>query len=443
MRSERQHKTPRAAVSIFAGIVMAGASVSAWADTQPAPRIAAAFTFTKVVDTHTKVPGGAGAYFDFNVTDAPAVSGGNVVFDTGDSVIWTATTSGGNLKKVLTPDTFIPFGHGAKFTQFYGEFVSIAGNTVVVDAELCGGCTTGVGIYTRPVSGGPITRLADMSEFIPGSTTQKYGFFPVDWHANGSNLVFQNTYQVFSVPLAGGKVTAVAGPQDAGFSPPVPYCCGFEHPTLSDSTTEVLLFGGVDFGNAQIQTVKRTGVPYSFRVIADLSTHPPHTPLAYRFYGHKFGAPVIDQTVDHRYYVFRGLSHDPSLPGDINGIYSRGSSGFQRLVDTNTPVPGGTGKFARDDCCGLDGFEEIGAGNGVVVFRGVDGAGLMGLYAVSAGGGPITKIIAQGDLLNGFTNPVAQIWMRRDGFDGTTLGFMVIFGSAREIGIYTTRVVLP
>ena len=445
MPSERQKKIPRTALAIFIGIVVAGASFSAWADTKAAPRIAAAFAFTKVVDTNTKVPGGAGAYFSLNYTDSPAVSGGNVVFDTGDEVVWTATTSGGNLKRMITPNTLIPFGGGAKFQQVYGDYVSITGNTVVVLGDSCGGCSHGVGIYTRSVSGGPITRLVDTSEFIPVSTTQKYDVFPIDFHANGNNVVFQNTQQIFSVPLGGGKAVAVAGTQDGGFSPPAPYCCIFAQPTLSDPSSEVLLLGGNGFGTSQIQAVNRSGAPLSFRVIADASMHPPHTPSAYRFNNFNFGTPVIDRTFDHRYYVFRGLGTAPSSP-NITGIYSRGSTGLHSLVDTNTPVPGGTGTFAPYDCCGRAGFEVMGAGNSVVVFRGIDAAQKAGLYAVSAGGGPITKIIAQGDPLNGFTvepNPGLPIVMRRDGFDGTTLGFQVTYAGFRGRGIYTTQVVLP
>src|SRR5687767_10140223 len=92
------------------------------------------FNFTKIVDTHTPVPGGGGANFNFNGSDVPAVSGDRVVFDTADMTIWTATRSGNGLRKLITSRTRIPGGWG-RFRQFFGNYVQIHGEIIVVIAD--------------------------------------------------------------------------------------------------------------------------------------------------------------------------------------------------------------------------------------------------------------------------------------------------------------------
>jgi hypothetical protein len=65
--------------------------------------------------------------------------------------------------------------------------------------------------------------------------------------------------------------------------------------------------------------------------------------------------------------------------------------------------------------------------NGTVVFRGTDAAGKNGLYAVSAGGGPITKILAPGDALDG-ARTVADVpaeAIRADSLSQGKLAFVV------------------
>jgi hypothetical protein len=79
------------------------------------------------------------------------------------------------------------------------------------------------------------------------------------------------------------------------------------------------------------------------------------------------------------------------------GIFSWRAGTLTRLVDTNTPVPGGTGTFQPMSVSQL----AYTANNGNVVFRGFDAANKSGLYYVSATGGPVVKIIAQGDTLPG------------------------------------------
>ena len=83
----------------------------------------------------------------------------------------------------------------------------------------------------------------------------------------------------------------------------------------------------------------------------------------------------------------------------------------------------------------------IGAGNGIVVFGALDGLGNPGIYAVPQTGGRVTKIIARGDPIRGFT--VADLGFRRAGFDGKNLAFLVSYAGFLGTGLYSTEVVLP
>jgi hypothetical protein len=155
--------------------------------------------------------------------------------------------------------------------------------------------------------------------------------------------------------------------------------------------------------------------------------HPPGTPSSYRFFS--FQSPVIDQG-----YVFFASSSNGVGPFYF-GIYIRNGNGFLKLVDRNTAIPGGGGKFFPFDQVPI-----IAAKNGIVVFLSADASNQYGIYAVRETGGPITKIVARGDVIGGRT--VDQIQMWRDGFDGKNLVFYVTYG-AYGTGIYSTQVVLP
>ena len=112
---------------------------------------------------------------------------------------------------------------------------------------------------------------------------------------------------------------------------------------------------------------------------------------------------------DHNNRVFKGESAAASAPR-IYGIYNFGSAGHIGLVDST------------------------------------DATGKLGIYAVRASGGAITKIIAQGDPINGTTVDTAEpqsLVFRREGFDGTTLVFVAQYAGNTGRGVFSTQVVLP
>jgi hypothetical protein len=396
----------------------------------PIGSAAAAFKFKRIVDTDTPVPGGGGATFTFNNSDIPAVSGDRVVFGTADGFVWTAKPNGKGLTKVITPDTKVP-GQASKFRQIFGDWVQIVGDTVVLVGDNCGGCGSGIGMYTVPAGGGRVKRLVDTDTKEPGGGGATLQNFSNDFDVSDSHVVFTNGQHVWNVALDGGRLHLVAGDVDSGATPPGRFCCLFDHPTLRDD--RVLLRASNGIGEASVQSVDVNGHPTTFRVTADDTTHAPGTSRNYLFNTFKFATPASGDR-----NVFYGQSIAPSKP-NVDGIYSRGdgSGAIAKLVDSKTPVPGGSGNFSFAWFGSLSPFA---AKNGIVVFGAVDGAGVPGLYAVSENGGPITKIIRQGDAVGGATVDLPN--MRRSGFDGTTLVFRVVYVGGSS-GLYSTEVTLP
>jgi hypothetical protein len=393
----------------------------------------AGFRFKRVVNNFTAIPGGGGS--TFWPTQPPGTDGEWVEFTDLSGGIWRATLNGKKLKRLIANDTKIPGGWGT-FQQggSVSSYAQLFGGTLVVVADLCnGGCGPGVGIFTRSVSGGPIAKLVDRNDTNDAfaGDDKHFGGFGADFRIGGDGVVvFQNRQQVFSVPIGGGPVTAVAGPQDLGHDPPGPYCCLSDNPSISGKT--VFLRGGNVNGRSALFTVNKSGDPQSFEYVATNATRPPHTPDGYHFNDFEWFNPVIDQTL-----VFGGAS---LLGGDpatyISGIYSQGDK-FRRLVDSNMDVPGGTGKFKF-----AHGYAKpIVASNGIVVFGLWDANDKVGLYAVRQTGGKIKKIIAQGDQIDGFTVGILDIG--RAALSGSTLVFFAGCANNACAGIYTTQVDLP
>jgi hypothetical protein len=246
-------------------------------------------------------------------------------------------------------------------------------------------------------------------------------------------VVFSNRKHVFSVPLAGGALTPIAGSQSAGSSPPEPYCCLFTEPSIKDGK----VFTRSGNGSASYSPYAMTSVSAgSFGFVANTDTHPPRTPSGHFFTATGFAFPVIDQT-----FVFAGHSEGPVFPNQVTGIYSRGDR-FIRLADDRMEVPGGGGTTFN---WGAGFGSGIVAENGLVVFHGRGNTGIWGLYAVPQLGGRIRKIIAEGDSLNGST--VSGLAIGRDALSanaigGTTLAFRVWYAGGGS-GMYSIDMALP
>jgi hypothetical protein len=411
-----------------------------------AGQAAAAFTFTKIVDNFTRIPGGGGSFFSINGNvGLAAVSGRWVVFNAADAnlTIWRANLNGQQLKKVIDARTFIPGwtdaqGKRYKFNQLYGQFHRLDGETLVLVGLARSGDNSGVGIFTRSINGGPVRNLVDTQDTHPDITTaadpdKRFHGFPSDFSINRGVIVFMNRQKIFSIPRRDGNITAVAGASlgTQNITPPCPACPLFD--TVSKAGNDVLVRAGNVFGHASIQAVSSNGAPGSWEIIAGQGTHAPNTPANFGFNRFEFWGPVADE----RFVFGGGSSVDANDIGPyIKGIYSSGPNGLRRLADENMNVPDGRGKF---DFVWGGSKSPILAENGIVIFGAQDARGRQGLYAVRQTGGRIVKIIGFGDRV-GDGLRVAGLNIGPDAFDGKTLVFTVVYDKFQGAGIYATEV---
>jgi hypothetical protein len=114
------------------------------------------------------------------------------------------------------------------------------------------------------------------------------------------------------------------------------------------------------------------------------------------------------------------------------GIYARSISGgaIVRIADTNTQVPGGVGNFTTFYDLPLS----ISGSN--VVFSGTFGNNQRGFYAGTIDGGPLQKIVADGDVLDGHVVNSMSPTLTSSGLDGSTVAFRLTFTDGTS-AVYT------
>jgi hypothetical protein len=356
----------------------------------------------KVVDSFDAVPGApAGTLFEME-TSAPAYKDGVIVFPTRAGPArgyWRTGPAPVRFTQVVDTSTTIPGGSG-NFTEilpfrFDGEWLLFRGNNGVDQA----------GYYTKSVNGGPLTMLANQSTPVPPDNTNTFGFgighvggtaelFSLD----AGNAVFTDNHLagIYALDVPAGNVRSIA---HAGF-----IIC--ESPNYAPDLWAGADLAGDDmaviaynvFGNvslylaplAGVQTVTDPCAAPALKVInvERVASFNVNMPNAVPFDGYSFNYPRKDgDTV-----VFRG--------GDGHGyfgLFAASAGGIITLVDTNTPVPGGSGNFQAPQA----GFslDRIVVGGGRVAFRGTDAASINGVYMVSELGGPIEKVVRVGDTL--------------------------------------------
>jgi hypothetical protein len=109
--------------------------------------------------------------------------------------------------------------------------------------------------------------------------------------------------------------------------------------------------------------------------------------------------------------------------GGANGIYAvdAGGGNISRIADSNMNVPGGVGTLNLVGPSALSGNTVMLQGNSTGAY--VSGTGIY--TAPVSGEGPITKLIAAGDILDGKT--VSTLSMSRYGNDGSVYAFAATF----------------
>lgn len=411
---------------------------------------AEAFTFIKVVDASTPIPDEPGTTFVLagGVVAAPALEGDIVVFaDDQYKSLWAAKLGDRSFTRLVDSRTPIP--NREENFSFTGLFTIDQG--VVAFSQ---GTDTLTGLYSLPAAGGGITTLVDQDTPVPGGTVNfinlnKYGR-AVGLFADNGHLVFTHgsgngsppgNFGLYSVPLAGGAVQMIINDTFEICAPGF----GFANSWTGVSGNTVVSLGGDVYGRNLVYTLPLSGAvgtsddpcPFSDKlrvinhtIIAQGDTPTiPGTPVPDDSEGRSFDPYLFtDPVIDGDTIVFGGGASTENHP-TLRGIYSSHHGGLSKLVDTNTPVPGGSGNFQFDLGTGSN-SGKFALDGGQVVFAGTDANGRRGLYLVPATGGPITKIIAEGDPL-GDGNTVNDFRYRdlapikHDSLKGGNLAFFV------------------
>jgi hypothetical protein len=343
------------------------------------------------------------------VPASPGFDGQKVIFASAQPVrsLWSANLDGSGLVNLVDEITSIPAGSG----HFVDVVPFAAANAAVVFRGTDG--ASQAGYYSVSSAGGPVTLLLNRSTPLPGGT----GTFDVNdtrFNVDGDTVVFTNAADVFAVPIGGGAARSLTnGAVVCDANLPVGHIGTWRLPDLGGSTiagsrTVVMQVGdlakdkttairiaplsGVTTALIVCQGLGDVNVARNAFPVADLNSPVPGDLEGRKFDGTSFGAPVIDGGT----VVFFGATRNVGVAGLYSWI--RGVT-LTKLVDTNTAVPGGTGTFQPPSV--NSSLSTYTLSNGTVVFRGTDAAGRNGLYAVSAAGGSITKILAPGDVLDG------------------------------------------
>ncbi len=132
-----------------------------WFATPHAP----AGAFTRIADTSTPIPNGAE---NFSTFGPPILSGSTVAF-WGNDGIYASESPGGQLSLIADLNTAIPAGVG-NFTYLNSK--SISGSTIVFRAT---GGMDQIGIYTASTTGGPLSKIVDRNTAIPNGTGTFFG----------------------------------------------------------------------------------------------------------------------------------------------------------------------------------------------------------------------------------------------------------------------------
>ena len=376
---------------------LSAALLSAASGVATVPAVAA--SFRKIADTAFVAPDGLPIF----VYSQPQLGGGSVVFmgATGapDAYIFRAPVTGGSVTKLVDGTTKVPGGIGAFTGSHFGYFAAYqppgctppaagASSAVFVGRDAAGN----EGLYSVPLTGGTLTRLADRTTAVPGGPVGGHahfdaGYSPCNFSVSGNVVVFDAGLQgVYSVQTNGTQLTRVADGNTPATPPPTPVN-SFSQPSISGST--VTYIGSTVFGPYGVYAGATSGLG---QALVRTRNSPQFNQFSYPI----AGSGWID-------FAARLAGNNPAL-------YRMTTSGaaLQTVANLNSAVPPnapGTRFVSIGSSSNNDGYAP--AGN-LTVFHAETASGSTiheGLFTSCRG--TIAKVVADGDVLNGL--PVAPL----------------------------------
>ncbi len=314
-------------------------------------------TLSKVADRNTPIPGGSGNFTLFSSTN-PVISGNNVAFEAGGaSQQGFYIYNGTNLTKAVDLNTPIPGGSGnfTSFSNLAGQYIS--NNNLVFDGD-------GMGIYVIYLYNGTVlSKVADYNTPIPEGSGNFTSFSNYLW-ISGDNVVFVGGAIQYGIYLYKGMSLSKV----ADYNTPIPGGSGnftalFNY---AISGTNVVFLGYGTGGQDGLYFYNGT----TLSKIVDPNTSIPGGSGSFNgFFNHAISGTNV---------VFLG-----SGVGGQNGIYLFNGTALSKVVDLNTPIPGGSGNFT--------GFFDNAISGTNVVFLGSGVGGQRGIYLFN--GTTLSKVV--------------------------------------------------
>ena len=361
---------------------------------------AVTFTFTKVVDTATPIPGGTGTFTSLGPF---SLDQGNVALrGVGAQQEGIYLYDGGTLTNLVDTGAAIPDGVG-NFTGF--SPVSLDG----MDVAFAGGGDNQGGIYT--VIGGVISKIVDLNTPIPDGTGTFAHLDQPTLDVGAVAFVGSGPLNQFGIYLAeGGSLTTVADTNTL-----IPDGTGdFE----GISSTHASLDGG-QVAFAGHDTANRGGIYVSaagtITKIADGNTPVPGGVGTFD----RFEPPVIDEGV----IAFKGSS-----ASNQPGIYLAGGGTLTEIITDVGP----NGQLS---------IPSVDAEKVAFEFEAHDNSAPHGIYTNL--GGVVTKVIDVTDTLDGKPfnpNSTISFSIGSDGLSGNQLAFRAVFADGSQ-GIFLATLV--
>jgi hypothetical protein len=357
------------------------------------------YTFIKIVDSDTVVPGGNGGTFDRLKLSMPAVDNLKVAFrGEGGGQEGFFVGDGTTLRSVAVVGD--PLSGGGVIDEIFEDF-AYSNDVLNIIATPSNG---GRGIFN--LDNGGSTKIVQFGEPGPAGGTFSTIFFVA---SQGENLAFQAN--VFRPPHLGanGVFARIAGVNELVAeettvipgSDPITFDSGaFHDPDISGQN--VAFHGGKSALSGIYARIDGTLVK-----VADTNDTQPGGIKPFT----TFSIPVISG----RQVAFRGLADDV-------GIFVGDGGPLTVIAKTGDPAPGGSTFLGFGQNVSTDGEE--------VAFSGA-GSGFLGLFVADPSG--ICRVIDTNDTLEG--EDIVQVFMGRDSYSEGTLAFQAVFPDERR-GIY-------
>jgi hypothetical protein len=430
--TNRQTKTPERPIRSTSVLAMALTVTVAATGSLPSAATAQSslFTFAKVVDTDTVLPGSAGMFGGSDV-EPPALEAGRVAFwaygDGADGVY--TSTSGGALALVADSTTLIP---GAAIPFEGHDYVSLDRGRVVFtgwgqddednDYE---------GIYR--FENGTLSRIADLNTPVPGRTGGFLSFFGPPSSDNGRVAFIGVDFD----DLEDGVYLGSGGPLAlvADTSTPVPGRAEkFEYfnTVSADNGMLALIADSASVSGLYLHDVATGAISR----IADTTTPVP---------GHgetfvEFGDDFDGLDLDGNSVAFIGHFGNGQVGGSGIFVFDTALGTLTRVADTTTPIPGATGVFR-------EAFTDVALDDGhIAISYGLEGnprpfpprpqTPFFGVYTDL--GGALVPLLRAGDVLDG--KIVQRAYVGNEGIDGDQIAISVVFTDDSE-GIYVATLV--